>query len=124
MHRGHSIVYRPQLFASEPRGVIEYNLGRRFRRFESVAGVLDDADEADQVGCFQVFLDNMPQGQFEARMGKPAWIQCDVLNVLRLKLVAWRPGPTLHPALAGAAMAVGRSANLPSLAWGAPTLVE
>jgi len=124
MHRGTSIVYRPQLFASDPRGVVEYNLGRRFRRFEAVAGVLDDADEADQVGYFQVFLDNVPQGQVEARMGKPEWIQHDVINVLRLKLVAWRHGMTVHPALAGASMAAGRSNHLPSLAWGDPTLVE
>jgi hypothetical protein len=124
MHRGNSIVYRPQLFANDPRGVVEFNLSRRYRRFESVAGVLDDADEADQVGQFQVFLDNVPQGQLEARIGKPAWIQCDVINVLRMKLVAWRPGMTLHPLAAGAAMAVGRSNQLPSLGWGDPTLVE
>jgi SEFIR domain len=124
MRRGNSIVYRPSLFASQPRGIVEYNLGRRFRRFESVAGVLDDADEADQTGCFEVFLDGVSQGLVEARIGKPAWIQHDVINVLRLKLVAWRPGMTVHPALAGAAMAVGRSNQLPSLGWGDPTLVE
>jgi hypothetical protein len=124
LHRGHSIVYRPTLFANEPRGVIEYNLGRRYQRFEVVAGVLDDADEADQLGYFQVFLDGVPQGQVETRMGRPAWIQYDVTNVLRLKLVAWRPGTTAHPALAGAFMATGRSNQLPSLAWGDPTLVE
>lgn len=124
MHRGTSIVYRPQLFASDPQGVVEYNLSRRYRRFESVAGVLDDADEADQVGYFQVFLDNVPQGQFEARMGKPAWIQCDLTNVLRMKLVTWRPGMTVHPLAAGAAMAVGKSNRLPSLGWGDPALVE
>lgn len=124
MHRGSSIVYRPQLFANDPRGVVEYNLSRRYRRFESVAGVLDDADEAEQVGYFQVFLDNVPQGQFEARLGKPAWIQCDLTNALRMKLVAWRPGMTLHPLAAGAAMAVGKSNQLPSLGWGDPALVE
>jgi hypothetical protein len=124
MHRGSSIVYRPQLFANDPQGVVEYNLGRRYRRFESVAGVLDDADEADQVGCFQVFLDNVPQGQFETRLGKPAWIQCDLTNVLRMKLVAWRPGTTRHPVAAGMAMAAGLSNRLPSLGWGDPALVE
>jgi hypothetical protein len=124
LHRGHSIVYRPTLFANDPRGVVEYNLGRRYRRFEAVAGVLDDADEAGQTGYFQVFLDGVPQPQAETRLGEPAWIQYDVTNVLRLRLVAWRPGTTVHPALAGAFMASGKSNQLPSLAWGDPTLVE
>jgi hypothetical protein len=124
LHRGHSIVYRPQFFANQPRAVVEYNLGRRFRRFEAVAGVLDDTDEANQVGHFQVFLDGMAQPPAEVRLGRPAWMQYDVINVLRLKLVAWRPGMTVNPALAGASMAVGRSNQLPSLAWGNPTLVE
>jgi hypothetical protein len=45
-HYGHSIVYAPSLFCNEPRGVVEYNLSREYRSFESMAGVLDDAADA------------------------------------------------------------------------------
>ncbi|WIY05121.1 TIR domain-containing protein [Amycolatopsis mongoliensis] len=124
MHRGDSIVYRPSLFAHEPRAVVEYNLGRRYTGFEAVAGVLDDAADADQSGCFQVFLDGVPQGQVEVRMGRPAWMRHDVVNVLRLKLVAYRPGTTASPLLAGVLAAGGQSNKLPELAWGNPMLFE
>ncbi|WP_284746805.1 SEFIR domain-containing protein [Amycolatopsis sp. RTGN1] len=124
MHRGDSIVYRPSLFANEPRAVVEYNLGRRYTGFEAVAGVLDDAADAGQLGYFQVFLDNVPQEQVEVRMGRPAWMRYDVVNVLRLKLVAYRPGTTASPLLAGVLAAGGQSNKLPELAWGNPVLFE
>lgn len=124
MHRGDSIVYRPSLFANEPRGIVEYNLGRRYTGFEAVAGVLDDAADAGQTGYFQVILDGVPQDQVEVRMGRPAWMRCDVVNVLRLKLVAYRPGTTASPLLAGVLAAGGQSNKLPELAWGKPVLFE
>ncbi|MEV6622151.1 SEFIR domain-containing protein [Amycolatopsis sp. NPDC051106] len=124
MHRGDSIVYRPSLFANEPRAVVEYNLGRRYTGFEAVAGVLDDAADADQVGYFQVFLDGVPQDQVEVRLGRPAWLRYDVVNVLRLRLVAYRPGTTASPLLAGVLAAGGQSNKLPALAWGNPVLFE
>ncbi|WP_410593672.1 SEFIR domain-containing protein [Amycolatopsis sp. lyj-23] len=122
VHRGDSIVYRPSLFANEPRAVVEYNLSRRYTGFETVAGVLDDAVDADQVGYFQVFLDGVAQEQVAVRMGKPAWLRYDVVGVLRLKLVAYRPGTTKNPMLAGALLAGGQSNKLPELAWGNPAL--
>ncbi|MEC3982146.1 NPCBM/NEW2 domain-containing protein [Amycolatopsis sp. H20-H5] len=124
LHRGDSIVYQPSMFAHEPRGVIEYNLARRFSRFEAVGGVLDDAAEAGQTGYFQVFLDGVAQPQAEVRIGKPAWIAHDVTGTLRLRLVAYRAGTTVHPMMAGAMLAGGRSNKLPALAWGNPTLFE
>jgi hypothetical protein len=124
MHRGDSIVYRPSLFANEPRAVVEYNLGRSYTGFEAVAGVLDDAADAGQIGYFQVFLDGVPQDQVEVRMGRPAWMRYDVINVLRLKLVAYRPGTTASPLLAGVLAAGGQSNKLPELAWGNPVLFE
>lgn len=124
MNRGDSIVYRPSLFAHEPRAVVEYNLGRRYTGFEVVAGVLDDAADADQTGYFQVFLDGVPQDQVEVRMGRPAWMRYDVINVLRLRLVAYRPGTTVSPLLAGVLAAGGQSNKLPALAWGNPVLFE
>lgn len=124
MHRGDSIVYRPSLFANEPRAVVEYDLGRRYTGFEAVAGVLDDAADAGQLGYFQVFLDNVPQEQVEVRMGRPAWMRYDLAGVLRLKLVAYRPGTTASPLLAGVLAAGGQSNKLPELAWGNPVLFE
>ncbi|MBB5960198.1 hypothetical protein FHS29_006821 [Saccharothrix tamanrassetensis] len=121
-HYGDSIVLRPTLFASEARGVIEFDLGRRFRRFEVVAGVLDDATEADQVGCFETFHDGVRQPRVECTLGRPARIVQDVSRVLRLRLVAYRPDTVGSPLHAGALSACGRSARLPELAWGNPTV--
>jgi hypothetical protein len=86
--------------------------------------VLDDAADADQVGSFQVFLDGVPQDQVEVRLGRPAWLRYDVVNVLRLRLVAYRPGTTASPLLAGVLAAGGQSNKLPALAWGNPVLFE
>ncbi|MDI5976854.1 SEFIR domain-containing protein [Amycolatopsis magusensis] len=123
LHRGNSIVYRASVFADRPRGVVEYNLGRRFRFFEAVVGVLDDAADADQTGYFQVFLDNVAQPQVETRLGKPGWIRLDVTGVLRMKLVSYRPD-AVSPLQAGVLVAGGRSTNPPALGWGDPALHE
>ncbi|WP_326944838.1 TIR domain-containing protein [Amycolatopsis sp. NBC_01307] len=120
-HTG-SIAYRPSVFALQLEGVVEYNLGKRFTRFEAVAGVLDDADDADQTGCFQVILDGVPQDQVSVRMGHPVWLRNDLTGVLRLKLVAYRPKTTVGPLITAALVVTGRRTKLPALAWGSPTL--
>ncbi len=122
-HTG-SIVYRPSVFALQLEGIVEYNLGKRFTRFEAVAGVLDDADDADQIGCFQVILDGVPQDQVSVRMGHPVWLRHDLTGVLRLKLVAYRPKTTVGPLITAALVVTGRRTKLPALAWGSPTLYE
>lgn len=122
MHHADSLVYRTSVFALELEGTVEYNLGRRFTRFEAIAGVLDDALDADQVGCFQVFLDGEPHEQVEVRMGHPVLVRHDVAGVLRLRLVAYRPGTTVGPFARAALVVLGRRPNLPALAWGSPTL--
>ena len=122
MHRGDSIVYRPSFFVNNPRAVVEYNLSRRYTRFEAVVGVLDDATEANQVGYFQVFVDGVAQKQVEARMGHPVWLRHDVSGALRLKLVAYRPDTVQHAMMSGVLMAGGQSSRLPELAWGNPVL--
>ncbi|MEV7099505.1 SEFIR domain-containing protein [Amycolatopsis sp. NPDC051045] len=124
MDRANSIVFRPTDFANEPHGVVEYNLGRRYRRFESAAGVLDDTDCVDRPGLFRVFLDGVAQPQFNTIMSESIWIQHDVTNVLRLRLVAWTENPVQHPAASSLRSAASRSGLLPSLAWGDPTLIE
>jgi hypothetical protein len=101
---------------------VEVDLGRSYRRFSSVVGVLDDATEAFQVGHFRVHLDGTPGQLSEAALGKPARIDVDVTGVLRLRLEMHRPGTVTSPMLAGAMLAGGQSGRLPELAWGNPTL--
>jgi hypothetical protein len=117
-----SIVYRCDLFANDPRGSIGFNLGLRYRRLEVTIGVLDDAAEPNQVGVFEVLADGAVREEATAKQGQPRRLTVDVTDVLNIQLVAHRPGTTVHPALAGAMMAAGRSNKLPELAWGNPTI--
>jgi hypothetical protein len=123
-HYADSIVIRPQLFASSPTFVAEYNLGRAYRSFYSVAGVLDDAVDSSQTGYFRVFCDGQERTQVQARLGEPVVIQEDVTGVLRLGLIAHRAGMVHNAMMAGANLAGGVSNRLPELAWGNPTLAE
>jgi hypothetical protein len=120
---GSSLVYRCELFASDPRGTINFNLGKRYRRLELTVGVLDDAAEPDQVGVFQVVADGRVCVEVTAKQGDPRVLTVDVTDVLNLKLVAYRPGMTNHPLMAGANMAGGVSNKLPELAWGNPVVI-
>ena len=121
-HYGDSIIFRCSLFCHEPRGSVDFNLGRGFRRLEVTAGVLDDAADAGQTGVFQVVLDEVAQQQLTARQGEPRFIRVDVTDVLHMRLVAYRPGTTVSPLMAGARLAGGQSNYLPELAWGDPVL--
>ncbi|SES13392.1 NPCBM/NEW2 domain-containing protein [Lentzea albida] len=117
-----SIVYRCSDFANAVRGRIAFNLGRRFRSFRTTAGVLDDALEGHQTGVFQVIGDGVMLAERTASHGAPCVIDVDVSTVLRLELIAHRPGTTRHPMLAGVLAISGKSNNLPELAWANPTL--
>lgn len=121
-HYGHSIAYRCSMFCSEPRGVVEYDLGRKYRQFETTVGVLDDAGDAGQIGYFEVFLDGVAQPGATVRLGSPQHIALDVSEKLRLRLVAYRPDTVGSPLLAGARAAGGLSNGLPELGWGDPVL--
>ncbi|WP_116202815.1 SEFIR domain-containing protein [Amycolatopsis circi] len=122
VHYGNGISYRCSMFCSEPRGQVEYDLGRRYRAFETTVGVLDDAADAGQTGHFEVFLDDVAQPGAEVKLGSPATLTLDVSEVLRLRLVAYRTDTTEHPMLAGARIAGGLSNGLPELGWGDPVL--
>lgn len=119
---GASIVFRPDLFCNDPRGTVEYTIGRRFRRFESMAGVLDDARDGAQTGHFELFVDGKLRARAKTTLGKPARFRVDVTGVLRLRLVAYRTDTVASPLMVGALMTSGRSGNMPELAWGDPTL--
>jgi hypothetical protein len=121
-HYGNSIAYRCSMFCGEPRGVVEYALGRKYKKFAATVGVLDDAADAGQTGHFEVFLDGVPQPGATVRLGAPAAFELDVAEVLRLRLVAYRTDTTAHPMLAGARIAGGLSNGLPELGWGDPVL--
>ncbi|WP_181771587.1 SEFIR domain-containing protein [Amycolatopsis pittospori] len=122
VHYGNSLTYRCSAFCNDPRGVVEYDLGRRYRRFSVTAGVLDDARDSRQIGHFEVYLDGVRQPGESAKLGSPVLIEAEVAEVLRLQLVAYRTDTTAHPMLAGARMAGGLSNGLPELAWGDPTV--
>jgi hypothetical protein len=121
-HYGDSVVYRCDLFAGDPRGLISFNLGMRFRRLETTVGVLDDATDSDQTGVFRVILDGTIKAEVTAKQGQPRVLGVDLTDGLRLQLLAYRPGTTESPLLAGARIAGGLSNHLPELAWGNPTL--
>jgi hypothetical protein len=59
-----------------------------------------------------------------ASHGAPQRIRHDVSNVLRLRLVSYRPDAVVGSLIAGARIAGGQSNRLPELAWGNPTLFE
>jgi SEFIR domain-containing protein len=122
-HYGDSIRFRSSLFSAQKIGVAEFSLGRAYRELIVVAGVLDDAAEADQVGYFTVFLDDVAQPQQKATHGNPVELRVDVTGVLRLRMEAYRPDTVVGPLLGGVFAAGGRSPRLPALAWGNPTLV-
>lgn len=123
-HYGDSVVIRPSLYTTDQKATVEYDLGRRFRSFEAVVGVLDDAVESGQTGYFQVLLDDVPQPQVVTTHGRPAVVTCDVSTVLRLRLIAYRPDTVHGPMIAGVFATGGRSVHLPELAWGDPKLVD
>jgi hypothetical protein len=102
-----SIVLRPTGSAAEPAGFVEVDLGGHYRRLTSVVGVLDDAAQRYQVGCFRVRVDGSPRQELRVAIGKPAMVDVDVTGAMTLRLEMYRPG----------------SAGLPELAWGDPTLV-
>jgi hypothetical protein len=121
-HYGDSVVLRPSLFAADTKGFVEFDLGRQYRRLTSVVGVLDDAAEAKQVGYFRVFLDGSPEPEVGAALGRPGRVDVDVTGVLRVRLEMYRADTVRSPMMAGVLAAGGRSAKLPELAWGNPTL--
>jgi hypothetical protein len=122
VHYGNSVLHRCSVFCNDPNSAIEYNLSRGYRAFEAVVGVLDDAEDPNQIGYFQVFLDNVAQPQEKAVLGAAVRIRYDVSGVLRMRPVANRPDTVGSPPMAGRSAPWGKSSRLPALAWGNPML--
>jgi hypothetical protein len=101
---------------------VEIDLGGRYQRFTTVAGVLDDARDRFQVGRFRVLLDGKPRSEHEVAIGKPATIDLDVTGALKLRLEMSRPGVTASPFGSAAVVVTRRRGRPPELALGDPTV--
>ncbi|WIX99560.1 TIR domain-containing protein [Amycolatopsis mongoliensis] len=113
-----SIVLR----SSAAPGYVEVDLGGRYQRFSTVAGVLDDAADPFQVGRFRVLLDGRPRSEHEVAFGKPAAIDLDVTGALKLRLEMSRPGVAASPFGSAAVVITRRRGRPPELALGDPTV--
>ncbi|WP_103339180.1 SEFIR domain-containing protein [Amycolatopsis sp. CA-126428] len=117
-----SIVLRPASPAVTGPGFVELELGGNYRRFTTVAGVLDDAADAFQVGRVRVVLDGTPRSEHDVSAGKPAAIDLDVTGARLLRLELSRPGTPASPLRSAAFVVTPRNARPPELALGDPTV--
>ncbi|MFJ7214526.1 SEFIR domain-containing protein [Amycolatopsis sp. NPDC098790] len=117
----HSIVLRPATPTPTGPGFVELDLGGHYRRFTTVAGVLDDARDPFQVGRFRVVLDGTPRSEHEVAAGKPATIDVDVTGARVLRLEMSRPGVSASP-FGSSAVVVARRGRPPELGLGDPTV--
>lgn len=120
-HYENSIVLRPNTPAATGPGFVELDLGGHYRRFTTVAGVLDDARDPFQVGRLRVVLDGTPRSEHDVAAGKPAKIDLDVSGARLLRLEMSRPAGTASP-FGSAAVIVTRRGRPPELALGDPTV--
>lgn len=118
-----SILYQCSMPCNEVKGVVDYLIPNGAKSFTSYIGVTDDATEANQVGTFEIWLDNIRMKTFRAAYGKPVKVTYALERGVRLRLVAFRPGTVENPILQGANAAGGTSNNPPSLAWGSPAFI-
>ncbi|WIV55189.1 SEFIR domain-containing protein [Amycolatopsis nalaikhensis] len=118
----HSIVLRPTTPTAAGPGFVELDLGGHYQRFTTVAGVLDDATDAFQVGRVRVVLDGTPRSEHDVAAGKPATIDLDVSGARLLRLEMARPGVTASPFGSAAVVVTRRGGRPPELAFGDPTV--
>jgi hypothetical protein len=119
-----SVVHHCSGFCHESEGVIEYNLGGKYSWFQATVGVDNNAQDGQQVGTFEVWVDGERVGEpVTTRLGQPKQIRVSVADGFRLRLVSKRPDTESNPIQAGANAAAGVSNGLPHLAWGDPKLI-
>ncbi|MBE8517782.1 TIR domain-containing protein [Amycolatopsis sp. H6(2020)] len=117
-----SIVLRPASPSATGPGFVELELGGHYRRFTTVAGVLDDAADPFQVGRVRVVLDGTPRSEHDVAAGKPAAIDLDVTGARLLRLEMSRPGAPASPFGSAAVVVSRRAGRPPELALGDPTM--
>jgi hypothetical protein len=105
---------------AEGKASVEYDLAKRYKNLDVVAGVLEDAAESRQVGHFEVYVDGNRRVQVDVTLRQPEPLHLDVTNVGRLRLVAYREGTVTDPVKVTQNQTNGVSNKLPSLAWGDP----
>lgn len=98
------------------RGFVEVDLGGRYARLTSVAGVLDDAAEPFQIAHFQVLVEGRVRAKETTSHGKPVRIDVDVTGAARLRLEMSRPGGGHSP------LHHGHGGRVAELAWGNPVV--
>ncbi|WP_410642603.1 SEFIR domain-containing protein [Amycolatopsis sp. lyj-346] len=117
-----SIVLRPASPSATGPGFVELDLGGNYRRFTTVAGVLDDAADPFQVGRVRVVLDGTPRSEHDVSAGKPAAIDLDVTGARLLRLELSRPGAPTSPFASSAVVVTRRGGRPPELGLGDPTM--
>ncbi|HET6705297.1 SEFIR domain-containing protein [Amycolatopsis sp.] len=122
VHYEQSIVLRPGSPPATGPGFVELDLGGSYRRFTTVAGVLDDAADPFQVGRVRVVLDGTPRSEHDVAAGKPAAIDLDVTGARLLRLELSRPGAPASPLGSAAVVVTRRGGRPPELGLGDPTM--
>jgi len=117
-----SIVLRPSSPSATGPGFVELDLGGNYRRFTTVAGVLDDAADPFQVGRVRVVLDGTPRSEHDVSAGKPAAIDLDVTGARLLRLEMTRPGVAASPFGSAAVVVTRRGGRPPELGLGDPMM--
>jgi hypothetical protein len=64
----------------------DYDLGRHYRRLKATLGVNDEAP-SDARSTFEVFLDGRKVYSTIVKLGKPATLDLDVSDILRLRMI-------------------------------------
>ncbi|MFC3492715.1 NPCBM/NEW2 domain-containing protein [Glycomyces rhizosphaerae] len=120
-----SLWYRCELYCNDSAPAsVEYKIGGAYDRFVVMAAVNADAEEGDQEGFFQVYLDDSPlfEDHVKVTRGEPEVIDVPVEGVTWLRIEAYREGTVDNPAQAGANFVGGVSNKFPDLAWARPVL--
>jgi hypothetical protein len=117
-----SLHYHCELYCDGPSpATYEVDLGRRFARFETVAGVVDTA-AGDANAKFEIDVDDKHY-TFDATLGRSQPVNIEVKGALRLRIRMYAPATLKSPLQAGADAAGGKKSVLPDSALGHPVLV-
>jgi hypothetical protein len=117
-----SLHYHCELYCDGPSpATYEVDLGRRFARFEAVAGVVDTA-AGDAGATFEIDVDDKHY-TFDAALGRSQPVNIDTKGALRLRIRMYAPATLKSPIQAGADVAGGKKSLLPDSALGHPVLV-
>ncbi len=75
--------------------IVEYDLGKDFRRLQTTIGVTDDSDSSGAVAT-EIYLDDRRLAAKTTSLGKTATVSLDVTQGLRLRIQSRRTSCTDH----------------------------